>query len=182
MCITKLGENISIIPSLSISSHFSHFCLFSPFFFLNKIWISRHVLRMWYFWHIYYTLSNISCILPIKTEPDVSTVYYKTFFFTLNKRHENYEWFPVISISTYLFFKIPKRLKIGQAKKVIDLLVFVRFYLFRVPVSRIDMKWIEWTFVALDTVKCISNVRIIFRRACIVLLHLKWNWIRLASK
>lgn len=85
MCITKLGENISIIPSLSISSHFSHFCLFSPFFFLNKIWISRHVLRMWYFWHIYYTLSNISCILPIKTEPDVSTVYYKTFFFHIEQ-------------------------------------------------------------------------------------------------
>lgn len=162
-------------PFLSLLSFFT-------FFFLNKIWISHHVLRMWYFWHIYHTLSNTSYILPIKTEPDVSTVYYKTFFFTLNKRHENYEWFPVISISTYLFFKIPKRLKIGQAKKVIDLLVFVRFYLFRAPVSRIDMKWIEWTFVALDTVKCISNVRIIFRRARIVLLRLKWNWIRLASK
>lgn len=61
-------------------------CLFraislaSVFFFLNKIWISHHVLRMWYFWHIYHTLSNTSYILPIKTEPDVSTVYYKTFF------------------------------------------------------------------------------------------------------
>lgn len=58
---------------------------FFTFFFLNKIWISRHVLRMWYFWHIYYTLSNISCILPIKTEPDVSTVYYKTFFFHIEQ-------------------------------------------------------------------------------------------------
>lgn len=138
-CITKLGENIFFVPSLSISSHFSRFYFFFVFF-LNKIWISCHVLRMWYFWHVYYTLSNISCILPIKTEPDVSTVYYKTFFFILNKRHENYEWFQVISISTYLFFKIPKRSKIGQTKKVIDLLVFVRFYLFRAPVSRIDMK------------------------------------------
>lgn len=84
MCITKLGENISIIPSLSISSHFSRFCVFSLPFFLNKIWISRHVLRMWYFWYIYHTLSNTSCILPIKTEPDVSTVF-KTFFFHIEQ-------------------------------------------------------------------------------------------------
>lgn len=60
-------------PFLSLLSFFT-------FFFLNKIWISHHVLRMWYFWHIYHTLSNTSYILPIKTEPDVSTVYYKTFF------------------------------------------------------------------------------------------------------
>lgn len=119
MCITKLGENISIIPSLSISSHFSRFCLFSLPFFLNKIWISRHVLRMWYFWYIYHTLSNTSCILPIKTEPDVSTVF-KTFFFSYWTRDtritSDFQSFQSLRI---YFSKFQKDWRLDRRKKLL---------------------------------------------------------------